>query len=435
MAGAYHIPTMGLDKLARITEELLPDAHKNAFVAVQRLDFQSRINKAHAIVVSAACTGILAANLWKMIPGVGSIAGGIISAGVAGTIITTFGEAYIGMLVALFKENGNKQPTAEQLLAKKDCLGMISNNSIDIAGLICYPTNVITNQSLMEDGERQELLQDLFHRCTTTNIEQTCSHSSLFHCSRSLKCISKYRLIDGISDCYYNEDEMNEIQRNILQGYVSIGLLCGKKKEKLLEKANETDETNCEYWPRNNPCIRCDGISNCPNQTDELNCPWLEYTVKENDCSKTIATDRFCYRTMLLLETKFDIRIIRNNQSKFGTKCYLSHSICEQLINTCQNNGLCIPDDDRIGLKISMGKRFINNTLEKKTGLDLNHDGFVGSEKNAEKQYGVDFNGDGYIGGEGIQSKVERTTHVDLNNDGIIGRPLDTYPGGYGGPR
>ncbi|CAF1003249.1 unnamed protein product [Adineta steineri] len=78
---------------------------------------------------------------------------------------------------------------------------------------------------------------------------------------------------------------------------------------------------------------------------------------------------------------------------------------------------------------------FINNTLEKKTGLDLNHDGIVGSEKNAEKQYGADLNGDGYIGGEGIQSKIERTTHVDLNNDGIIGRPHDTYPGGYGNRR
>ncbi|CAF1303801.1 unnamed protein product [Rotaria sordida] len=78
---------------------------------------------------------------------------------------------------------------------------------------------------------------------------------------------------------------------------------------------------------------------------------------------------------------------------------------------------------------------FINNTLEKKTGLDLNHDGFVGGEKNAEKQTGIDFNRDGYIGGEGIGSKIEKAAHVDLNKDGIIGRPQDTYPGGYGGPR
>jgi len=39
--------------------------------------------------------------------------------------------------------------------------------------------------------------------------------------------------------------------------------------------------------------------------------------------------------------------------------------------------------------------------LEKKTGLDLNHDGFVGGVTSAEKQYGADFNGDGYVGGEG----------------------------------
>lgn len=97
---------------------------------------------------------------------------------------------------------------------------------------------------------------------------------------------------------------------------------------------------------------------------------------------------------------------------------------------------------------------FLSNTIEKKTGVDLNHDGYVGGERNAEKQFGVDLNNDGYIGGEGeylgyfstlisniityhwlgIQSKIEKTTRVDLNNDGVIGRPLDTYPSGYGGP-
>lgn len=44
---------------------------------------------------------------------------------------------------------------------------------------------------------------------------------------------------------------------------------------------------------------------------------------------------------------------------------------------------------------------FLSNTIEKKTGVDLNHDGYVGGERNAEKQFGVDLNNDGYIGGEG----------------------------------
>ncbi|UJR10948.1 hypothetical protein I4U23_015133 [Adineta vaga] len=78
---------------------------------------------------------------------------------------------------------------------------------------------------------------------------------------------------------------------------------------------------------------------------------------------------------------------------------------------------------------------FITNQVEKKTGLDVNQDGFVGGIKNTEKQYGVDIDRDGYVGGEGIESKVERKARVDINNDGIIGRPLDTIPGGYNGPR
>ncbi|CAF1214816.1 unnamed protein product, partial [Rotaria sordida] len=52
------------------------------------------------------------------------------------------------------------------------------------------------------------------------------------------------------------------------------------------------------------------------------------------------------------------------------------------------------------------------------------------STNRAEKKTGIDLNGDGYIGGEGIASKIEKATHVDLNRDGIIGRPLDTIPGG-----
>lgn len=35
---------------------------------------------------------------------------------------------------------------------------------------------------------------------------------------------------------------------------------------------NETDETNCEQWPCDNPYTRCDGYWNYPNGTDEINC-------------------------------------------------------------------------------------------------------------------------------------------------------------------
>ena len=173
--GVGSIPVMGLEELTKATEELLPEAHRIAFIAAQKVDLETKKLKSHGIVATAAglavaacaipipfadsamlapiqatmitaitavfgfkvdrnivmtilgiwgtssCMTIgeaIAANLLKLIPGVGSVAGAAISASVATTITTTFGEAYISILIALFNENNGEQPTAEQLLLK-----------------------------------------------------------------------------------------------------------------------------------------------------------------------------------------------------------------------------------------------------------------------------------------------------------------------------
>ena len=48
---------------------------------------------------------------------------------------------------------------------------------------------------------------------------------------------------------------------------------------------------------------------------------------------------------------------------------------------------------------------------------------------NLERRYGMDMNGDGYIGGEGYLSMLERITRRDINGDGILGRRPDVMPG------
>ncbi|CAF3306607.1 unnamed protein product [Rotaria socialis] len=48
---------------------------------------------------------------------------------------------------------------------------------------------------------------------------------------------------------------------------------------------------------------------------------------------------------------------------------------------------------------------------------------------NLERRLGMDLNGDGYIGGQGYLSMLERTTGVDINGDGILGRRPDVVPG------
>ncbi|CAF3979587.1 unnamed protein product, partial [Adineta steineri] len=54
-----------------------------------------------------------------------------------------------------------------------------------------------------------------------------------------------------------------------------------------------------------------------------------------------------------------------------------------------------------------------------------------------ERRLGLDLNGDGFIGGEGYMSQLERATGRDIDGDGVIGRPLDVvpgYPAVYGHP-
>ncbi|CAF4043967.1 unnamed protein product, partial [Rotaria sp. Silwood1] len=101
----------------------------------------------------------------------------------------------------------------------------------------------------------------------------------------SSKCISKYRLNDGIQDCYENDDETGESHFNksnstirndpiiksiwyplLCDGYIDIGT------NKI---HNETDETDCNWWPCNNIYTRCNRIWNCHNGIDEINCPYL----------------------------------------------------------------------------------------------------------------------------------------------------------------
>ncbi|CAF4331293.1 unnamed protein product [Rotaria sp. Silwood2] len=156
-------------------------------------------------------------------------------------------------------------------------------------------------------------------RCLAIGTEQSCSHSSLFHCSRSMRCISYHRLVDDFQDCYFNEDELypscqlNDSYRFICEldhkkclSPVAISNLlyeCSNFEDKLsiseltyksqptfsrfcdgfleMIDTNETDDTSCELWPCDNPYTHCDGNWNCPNGTDELNCSHKMYSSNE----------------------------------------------------------------------------------------------------------------------------------------------------------
>ena len=171
--GGYTMPVMGLDNLVELTMNLVPDTQRDAFAAAQKVSIKHKLQRAHAVVGSAALTaggagaaplpfsdaiaiipvqismlaGISAAwglpvstaflgtlvsgaitgsagtlvgraaagALLKLIPGIGSAAGGAISAGVASTLTIAFGEAYITTLYGLTKDDPNRIPTAEEI--------------------------------------------------------------------------------------------------------------------------------------------------------------------------------------------------------------------------------------------------------------------------------------------------------------------------------
>ena len=164
----YRIKVMGLEDLVDLTMNLLPEAVRSAFVASQRVSLKIKQQKAHAAVGLAATAAagigaspipfsdaialiptqigmlatisaiwgipvsqmflgtivsgtltssagtiggrVLAGTLLKFIPGVGTAVGAVITAGVAGTITTAFGEAYIAALYTLTKDNPDRIP-------------------------------------------------------------------------------------------------------------------------------------------------------------------------------------------------------------------------------------------------------------------------------------------------------------------------------------
>jgi uncharacterized protein (DUF697 family)/predicted GTPase len=163
----------GLKDLVEVTMELVPEAHRAAFAAAQTIDLKHRVDQSHLIVNAAAVSagaigatpipfsdalaiipiqvgmlsgisatfgldlnknflttllsgaaggGFLAmagraivGDLLKMIPGAGSVVGGLISGAVATTLTKAAGEAYIRALCMLMQSDSTGNITPEMV--------------------------------------------------------------------------------------------------------------------------------------------------------------------------------------------------------------------------------------------------------------------------------------------------------------------------------
>ena len=150
-------------------------------------------------------------------------------------------------------------------------------------------------------------IKPYFRGCLTTYKNKNDKHNgSLYCCKNSSKCISKHKIVDGISDCHMNDDEEEfELSCSINDTYrfkcpgeskclspLLLHKTCPITRKRSLNDLrfheicdrivnilpvtidgyNHSDESECEQWQCNNIYTRCDGFWNCPYGDDESNC-------------------------------------------------------------------------------------------------------------------------------------------------------------------
>jgi uncharacterized protein (DUF697 family)/GTP-binding protein EngB required for normal cell division len=170
----HTLPPMGLQELVEATGQVLPEGARRAFVAAQKASIQLKKNAGHKIVVGSATAAAAAgaspipfsdavilvpiqvamlagissvfglelstaflmtlvtsaaggtgatfagraivANLLKLIPGGGTLVGGVISATTAAVLTTTLGELYIATLAAVLSKSGGEAPAPSAIV-------------------------------------------------------------------------------------------------------------------------------------------------------------------------------------------------------------------------------------------------------------------------------------------------------------------------------
>ncbi|CAF4173783.1 unnamed protein product, partial [Adineta steineri] len=153
-----------------------------------------------------------------------------------------------------------------------------------------------------------------------------CNQSHLYQCRNSSKCILFRRLINGVTDCPYNDDEnisedtnpqlFAQVKHkyykchvtnksipqmalfnndcdcesdeydfcedlddygNFTRRTISFQTICDGFQELypiMIDGKNQTDETECEQWECDNMYTQCDKIWNCLDGKDEMNCDY-----------------------------------------------------------------------------------------------------------------------------------------------------------------
>lgn len=219
-----------------------------------------------------------------------------------------------------------------------------------------------------------ENIKKVFYTCSTIHDignATHCRHPSFYHCKNSTKCISKHRINDSIDDCYYKDDETLDLYSInpdhriwlplVTKTYSLFPSLCdGYLDEIYFQIENETDETDCQWWPCNNIYTRCDYVWNCPNGIDEINCPYLpQCPLNEYPCISPQTYNLTCLSIDQLGDKKVDCiggsdepQVCKPFNSKYRTADYqcwnTSTCLWTKNFGFCDNKANCPFNDDEL---------------------------------------------------------------------------------------
>jgi len=142
---------------------------------------------------------------------------------------------------------------------------------------------------------------ELFNTCQWND-------SNRFPCpSDSNKCLSSVAVGNGYRDCPSGEDEIFSYTQNLVILAPFSNLCDGTPLyELVVSQSIETDETNCDWWPCNNSYSRCDGLWNCLDGTDELNCPDTTCPFNEHKCESIPVGSSYCISLAHLYDKYLD---------------------------------------------------------------------------------------------------------------------------------
>ncbi|CAF3756258.1 unnamed protein product, partial [Rotaria sp. Silwood1] len=121
-----------------------------------------------------------------------------------------------------------------------------------------------------------------------------------FNCSMDNRCISWILVNDFKTDCLTNDDEiLSDIKKS--KEHISFQIICDGFQELsfiVINDKYESDETNGHLWSCNNVYARCNGIWNCLDGSNEINCSISICSPSHHMCVSPITNNFTCIQIL-----------------------------------------------------------------------------------------------------------------------------------------